>query len=162
HGDKVDRRPKLLLAVVGLILGHVQGLRPAVGLVVRGTDTRLGKVSLDAKVYRQAEQVLGDLVRLKEGGEPPRLTLNRHCQVCELRMRCRRKAEEADDISLLGGVGEKEMRRYHRKGIFTLTQLSCTFRSRKRDKRVKRSGHSRSAALQALAIRERKVHVHGT
>src|SRR5262249_3925364 len=49
-----------------------------------------------------------------------------------------------------------------RKGIFTLTQLSCTFRPRKRAKRVKRTGHPHYAALQALAIREKKVHVYGT
>jgi hypothetical protein len=70
--------------------------------------------------------------------------------------------EQADDISLLGSVGEKELRRYNRKGIFTLTQLSCTFRPRKRGKRVKRTAYNHYAALQALAIREGKVHVYGT
>ena len=106
--------------------------------------------------------MLDEVKRLQAGGEPPRLTLNKHCQVCEFRQRCRKQAEEADDISLLGGVGEKELKRYNRKGIFTLTQLSCTFRPRKRGKRVKRTGYTRYAALQALAIREKKVHVYGT
>jgi hypothetical protein len=115
-----------------------------------------------AKLYRQAERVVDEIKRLQEGGELPRLTLNGHCQVCEFRQRCRRQAEEADDISLLGGVGEKELSRYHRKGLFTLTQLSCTFRSRKRGKRVKRRNYNHYAALQALAIREKKVHVYGT
>jgi predicted RecB family nuclease len=162
HGDKVARQLKLLLAVCGLVLARVQGLRPVVGLVARGPEGRLGKVRLDAKLYRQAEQVLDELKRLQAGGEPPRLTLNGHCQVCEFRRRCRTQSEQADDISLLAGVGEKELQRYNRKGIFTLTQLSCTFRARKRGKRVKRAGHVRYAALQALAIREKKVHVYGT
>ena len=162
HGDKVGRQQKLLLAVLGLVLDRVQGLRPATGLVARGPEGRLGKVRLDAKLYRQAEQVLDEARRLQAGGEPPRLTLNKHCQVCEFRQRCRKQAEQADDISLLGSVGEKELKRYNRKGIFTLTQLSCTFRPRKRAKRVKRSGYNRYPALQALAIREKKVHVYGT
>ena len=162
HGDKAGWQQKLLLAVLGLVLDRVQGLRPTIGLVARGPEGRLGKVRLDAKLYRQAEQVLAELTRLQAGGEPPRLTLNEHCQVCEFRLRCRNQAEQADDISLLGGVGAKELQRYNRKGIFTLTQLSCTFRSRKRGKRVKRTGHVRYAALQALAIREKKVHVYGT
>jgi predicted RecB family nuclease len=162
HGDKVGRQEKLLLAVLGLALAQVQRLRPAIGLVARGPEARLGKVRLDARLYRQAQQVLDELKRLQAGGEPPRLTLNKHCQVCEFRQRCRKQAEEADDISLLGGVGEKELKRYHRKGIFTLTQLSCTFRPRKRAKRVKWTGHPHYAALQALAIREKKVHVYGT
>jgi len=162
HGDKVGRREKIMLAMLGLALDGVQGLRPAVGLVARGPEGRLGKVRLDAKLYRQAGQVLDELKRLQAGGEPPRLMLNRHCQVCEFRHRCREEAVRADDISLLGGVGEKEVKQYNRKGIFTLTQLSCTFRPRKKGKRVKKVGYLRYPALQALAIRERKVHVYGT
>src|SRR5262249_59937964 len=117
---------------------------------------------VDARLYRQAEQVLDEVKRLQAGGEPPRLALNKHCQVCEFRQRCHAEAVKADDISLLGGVGEKELKRYNRKGIFTLTQLSCTFRPRKRGKRVKRTGQVRYPALQALAIREKEVHVYGT
>jgi predicted RecB family nuclease len=162
HTDKNGHRQKLLLAVFGLVLARVQGLRPATGLVARGPEGLLGKAQLGAKVYRQAEQVLAEVKRLQAGGEPPKLALNDHCQMCEFRQRCHKQAEEADDISLLGGVGEKELKRYHRKGIFTLTQLSCTFRARKRSKRVKRQGHIRYAALQALAIREKKIYVYGT
>src|SRR4051794_20534990 len=162
HGDKVGRRQKVLLAVLGLALARVQGLRPASGLIARGPEARLGKVRLDAKLYRQAESILSEVARLQDGGEPPRLMLNTHCPTCEFRQRCRKQAEEADDISLLGGVGEKELRRLHRKGIFTLTQLSCTFRARKRGKRVKRTSYNHYAALQALALREKKVHVYGT
>jgi predicted RecB family nuclease len=162
HGDRASRRERLLLAVFGLALARVQGLRPAAGLVARGPEGRLGKVRLDAKLYRQGEQVLEEVKRLQAGGEPPRLTLNAHCHLCEFRQRCRAQAEQADDISLLAGVGEKELQRYHRKGLFTLTQLSCTFRPRKRNKRVKKASYPRYAALQALATRERKVHVYGT
>jgi predicted RecB family nuclease len=148
--------------VFGLALARLQGLRPASGLVARGPGARLGKVLLDAKLYRQAEQVLDEVKGLHSGVELPRLTLNGHCPVCEFRQRCRQQAEQADDISLLGGVGEKELQRYNRKGIFTLTQLAFTFRPRKRGKRVKQANYGRYPALQALAIRERKVHVYGT
>ncbi len=162
HGNKVGRQQKILVAVFGLTLARMQGMRPSAGLVARGPDAKLVKVRLDSKLYRQAEQVIGELQLIQAGGEPPRLTLNAHCQFCEFRQRCRTKAVEADDISLLGGVGEKELKRYHRKGIFTLTQLSYTFRPRRWGKRVKRSGHPRYSALQALAIREKKVHIFGT
>src|SRR5262249_51608442 len=153
HSDKVGRRERTLLALGGLALARVQGLRPATGLVARGPDARLGKVRLDSKLYRQAEQILAELERLRPGGEPPRLTLNRHCQVCEFRQRCREEAVKADDISLLAGVGGEELQRYNRKGLFTLTQLSCTFRPRKRNKRVKRAS--------VLAQREREVCLRG-
>ncbi len=117
HGDKIGQPRKLLLAVLGLILARVQGVRPVVGLVTRGLDGRLGKVCLDAKLYRQAEQVLDEVKQLRAGGELPKLTLNKHCHLCEFRQRCRTQAEKADDISLLAGVGEKELKRYNRKGI---------------------------------------------
>ena len=161
-GDKVGQPRKLLLAVLGLGLASVQGLRPSVGLIALGREARLRKLRLDAKLYQQAEQVLNDVTRLQEKSEPPRLMLNRHCQICEYSQRCRTAAVEKDDLSLLGDVGEKELRRYNRKGIFTVTQLSCTFRPRKKGKRVKRQGTTRYAALHALAIREKKVHVYGT
>jgi predicted RecB family nuclease len=162
HSDQIGRKQRLLLAVFGLVLARVQGQRPAIGLVARGSEGRLGKAVLDAKLYREAERVLDEIKQLQTRGEPPKLILNDHCQMCEFRQRCRKQAEEADHISLLRGVGEKELKRYHRKGIFTLTQLSCTFRARKRSKRVKRQDHVRYAALQALAIREKKIYVYGT
>src|SRR3954452_15434118 len=85
HGDKVGRRQKVLLAVLGLALARVQGLRPASGLIARGPEARLGKVRLDAKLYRKAESILSEVARLQTGGEPPRLMLNAHCPTCEFR-----------------------------------------------------------------------------
>ena len=63
YGGKVGRSRKLLLAVLGLVIGRVQGLRPTVGLVARGSEAKLGRVGLDAKLYRKAEQVLEELGR---------------------------------------------------------------------------------------------------
>jgi predicted RecB family nuclease len=162
HSDRIGRQHKVLLALHGLVLARVQGVRPAVGLIARGPEARLVKIRLGAKAYRQAEQILDELKRLQAGGQPPRLTLNKHCHVCEFRQRCREQAEQADDISLIGGVSEKELRNLNRKGIFTLTQLSCTFRPRRRGKRVKRTSYNHYPALQALAVREKKVHIYGT
>jgi predicted RecB family nuclease len=162
HGDKVGRLKKLLLAVLGLTIARVQGLRPSVGLVARGSEGRLGKVCLDAKLYREAEQVLDEAKRLQASGETPRLTLNKHCQVCEFRQRCCTQAKKEDDLSLLRGMSEQEISRQNSKGIFTVRQLSYTFRVRRRNKRAKRQAFPRSFALQALAIRENKIHVHGS
>ena len=61
---------------------------------------------------------------------PPDLVLIPHCAECELQTRCRQKAEEKDDLSLLSGMTEKERRNLHDKGILTVTQLSYTFRPR--------------------------------
>ena len=68
---------------------------------------------------------------------------------------------EKDDLSLLAGMTEKERKKLNGKGIFTVTQLSYTFRPRRRPKRFVSKIEKYHQALKALAIRERKVHVVG-
>jgi hypothetical protein len=65
------------------------------------------------------------------------------------------------NLSLLRGISAQEISRLRSKGIFTVNQLSYTFRSRKLAKRAKTPSTPHHFALQALAIRERKVFVHG-
>src|SRR5262249_52666276 len=72
---------------------------------------------------------------------------------------CRVQAEKDDDLSLLGGMGEKEILKLNRKGIFTVAQLSCTFRLRKKGKRVRRQRQPHYFALQAAAIRDKKIYL---
>ena len=87
--------------------------------------------------------------------------MNDHCQVCEFRLRCRQQASEQGNLSLLGTIGEKEIKAYARKGILTLTQLAQTFRPRRKGKRVERSKR-RYHALQAMALRDKTVFMLGT
>jgi predicted RecB family nuclease len=159
HGDKVECQQRVLLAVFGLALARVQGVRPAAGLVVRGSEARLGRVRLDATLYRRAEEVLAELGRLQTGGEPPRLMLNAHCQLCEFRQRCRAQAEKADDLSLLSGLSAKEIARLNSKGIYSVAQYSHTFRPRKARKPRASGTRRHTLSLQALAIREGTVYV---
>jgi predicted RecB family nuclease len=91
--------------------------------------------------------------------EPP-LALNRHCDICEFKQLCRAKAVEADNLTLLRGMSLKEMARHNSKGIFSVKQLSYTFRPRRPAKRQKQR-FQHNFALQALALREKRVHVHG-
>ena len=93
---------------------------------------------------------------------PPRLILNDHCQVCEFRQRCHDQAVKEDNISLLRGMGEKEIKGYARKGIFTVTQFAHTFRPRRRGRRAPPKENHRYHALQALAVRDKRVYVFGT
>ena len=73
-----------------------------------------------------------------------------------------RRRWRADDLSLLSGMSEKERARHRSKGIFTVTQLSYTFRPRRTPKRAKDPAKPHHFALQALAIRENTVYIHGT
>ena len=68
---------------------------------------------------------------------------------------------EKDDLSLLSNMPEKERTRLHRKGIFTVTQLSYTFRPRRRPKKLCDKREKYHHSLKALAIREKKIHIVG-
>jgi predicted RecB family nuclease len=161
EGRQVKKEQKLLLEVYGMILCGLQGRAPAYGVVWHGRECKATRVKLTPD-HRKAEQVLRGLKDLATSGLPPRLLLKDHCPVCEFRQRCRTQAGEADEISLLRGIGEKEIKSLGRKGIFTLTQLAHTFRPRRKGKRAVPRANRRYHALQALAVRDKRVYVFGT
>jgi len=67
-----------------------------------------------------------------------------------------------DDLSLLRGMSAKERKNLRSKGIFTVTQLSYTFRPRRRPKRMRDKREKYHHSLKALAIREKKIHIVGS
>jgi predicted RecB family nuclease len=158
-GGSVRKEQRLALDVYGLLLSRIQGRMPGQGIVWHGRECRATRVRLSSDP-RKAERLLRDLQQSREAG-PPRLVLNDHCQVCEFRQRCHDQAVREDNLSLLRGLGEKEVHTYARKGILTLTQLAHTFRPRRKGKRAVRQTH-RYHALQALALRDKRVYLFGT
>jgi len=161
EGQKVGKEQRLLLELYGLLLSQVQGRLPAYGVVWHGRDCKSTRVRLSPDL-RRAERLLSEVREMAAPSSPPRLILNDHCQVCEFRQRCLEQAVQEDNISLLRGMREKEVRRYARKGILTVTQLAHTFRPVRRGKRTQPRGYKHHHALQALAIRDKKVYVYGT
>ena len=77
-------------------------------------------------------------------------------------MSCRNQAEREDNLSLLDRMTPKTMNRLQRKGIFTVNQLSYLYKPRRNRKRRKRSPLGFDFALQALALRNRKIYVYET
>jgi predicted RecB family nuclease len=159
EAEKPSPNLRLLLAVQGLLLAGVQGEGPAGGVLFHGSPCRERRVKL-AFVAKEARRLLRE-AREARAGPPPRLLLNDHCQVCEFRKRCHAEATAKDHLSLLRGMGQKEISKYSKRGIFTVTQLSYAFRARRRMRPGQR-GQAHQHALQALAIREKKVYVLGT
>jgi RNase_H superfamily/Transposase IS66 family len=56
----------------------------------------------------------------------------------------------------------KERKKLHDKGIFTVTQLSYTFRPRRRPKKLRDRREKHYHSLRALAIRQKKIHIVGS
>jgi hypothetical protein len=83
-------------------------------------------------LYTKVHSVIAAIWAQQASPTPPRLVLNKHCAQCQYASRCHQIATEADDLSLLAKINAKERQGYHEKGIFTVKQLSYTFRPRRR------------------------------
>ena len=151
---KIGASDKLLVAFDALALVEGWHKAPAVGQVLHGSGHAIATFRL-AGLLSQAKRVLTSITT-KFTTDPPAI-LKKHCMECEFQSRCMRLAVEKDDLSLLGKLSEKERRRQHDKGVFTITQLSYTFRPRRRSPKIRFD-----QALRALAIRKNQIHIFGT
>ena len=159
--NKLTRDDKLLLAFDAFVLSAALGREIAVGKIIHGDDHGTLKVKTSA-LATEVRKRMEKSAALLSSPTPPDLILNRHCAECEFQARCRQKAIEKDDLSLLAGMSEKERKELHRKGIFTITQLSYTFRPRRRPKKLRDKRERYHHSLKALAIREKKIHIVGS
>jgi predicted RecB family nuclease len=155
--NKLTRNDKLLLAFDALVISKAFNREVALGRIVYGDDQATLKVktsALKSEVERLAEKI-GALI---SSSSPPDLVLNRHCAECEFQTRCRQKAIDKDDLSLLGSITEKERTDFNSRGIFTVTQLSFTFRPRRRPRGLKdkreRNHHSLKARVLSARVRD--------
>lgn len=157
-GDTIRQQEKNLLALYGHVLGNIQAQRPSSGIVIYGPQCKTAKLRLTS-THRKTNQILQELRSIRQTNTIPPLILNDHCNVCEFQQRCHTQATEEDNLSLLKGMTEKEIKKHNRRGIFTATQLSYTYRPRRKSARSKQPNPHHNFALQALAIRDKHVFV---
>ena len=160
-GDRIAKADRLLVGFDALVLSKLNGKLPRWGKLIHGprkrtTRVKLGKLlgAVTSLVVRLADQLS------KESGPP--LALNRHCTECEFQGSCREQAIASDDLSLLPNLSLKERKGLHERGIFTIKQLSYTFRPRRRKRASPTDSGKYYHALRAIAIRENKVHIAGS
>lgn len=91
----------------------------------------------------------------------PQLRLNDHCKMCEFQSDCMVAAKEKDDLSLLKGLSGKEIDTLNKRGIFTVTQYSYTFRPRRAKKLMAQKIVKQHHSLNAMAIRTQTVYISG-
>jgi predicted RecB family nuclease len=159
--NKLTRDDRLLLAFDALVLSQVLGRQVSLGKIIHGDDHATLKVKTSA-LTGEVRKRLEKTAALLSNPAPPDLVLNRHCAECEFQARCRKIAVEKDDLSLLAHMNTKERQELRSKGIFTVTQLSYTFRPRRRPKKLRDKQEKYHHSLKALAIREKKIHVVGS
>jgi predicted RecB family nuclease len=158
--EKITKRDKLMLAFDALALWMVSGKMPLFGKLIHGSELKIVKVRF-GEMMNTARTLVHKIAAQHSGATLPPLILNKHCSECEYKERCRQVAIEKDELTLLSNINEKERDKLHNRGIFTVTQLSYTFRPRRRPKRFASKPDNYSHALKALAIREKKIHITG-
>ena len=158
--EKVTKHDRLLLAFDALALSLASGKMPPFGKIIHGSAQKSLRVQL-VELMKTARSVVERIAARQESPAPPPLILNKHCAECEFQARCSQVAVEKDELSLLSGMTEKERRKQHDKGIFTVTQLSYTFRPRRKPKRLASRPEKYHPELKALALREQKIHIAG-
>ena len=156
--NKLTRSDKLLLAFDALVLSEMLGRKIGLGKIIHGDNQATLKLKISA-LAGEVRKLTRKIATMLSTSSPPDLVLNRHCTECEFQARCRQKAIEKDDLSLLSRMTEKERKKFNSKGIFTITQLSYTFRPRRRPKRLSDKREKYHHSLKALAIREKKIHI---
>ncbi len=164
HRNKLTHQDSLIAALHGIILTDDLGQPVPFVKVVHGPGFSVSKIKLGGptgatRLVKEAQQSLNGLRKQVESTSPPLMILNSHCPYCEFRDRCHAEAVGRDDLSLIRGMSENEILAQQKRGINTVTQFACTFRPKsigvRRSKPLKRHLH----ALQALAVRDKKVYV---
>ena len=155
--NQLTKNDTLSLAFDALVLSKAVGREVSLGKIMHGDGYATRKVKLPSLTSQVQRRIKG-ITALLAADSAPDLLLNRHCGQCEFHARCRQRATEKDELSLLSGMSEKERKGLHAKGIFTVTQLSYSFRPRRRRRGSRHKPEKFHHSLRALAIRQNKIH----
>jgi len=117
--NKLAKKHKLLLAFDALLLSEALGREVNLGKIVHGDSHATVKVKTST-LASEVRNRIKDITALLANNSPPGLVLNQHCGQCEFQTRCRKQATEKDELSLLSGISEKDRKRLHGNGIFTV------------------------------------------
>lgn len=152
HGLRPTKIDRLLVSYDAFLLARLLNYPLGDAAIIYSSNFRRTAVRVSAHLTR-LKQILTCLRNQEAILSEPAHILNRHCDTCEFQRHCWAKALDADHLSLLQGMSEAEIARHGEKGIFTVHQLSYTFRPRKPRKRAKHPSNPHHFSLQALALR---------
>ena len=158
--NKVKKEDKLLLSYQCNELNKTQYISSKIGKIIYGEKLRSVRINSD-NFEKECKKILHNIKRIVNKKVTPIIKFNEHCPFCEYQKYCLEKAQKNDSLCLLKNLSIKEIKTLNSKGIFTVNQLSYTFRLRRRKVRQRKETKKFYPALKALAIRENKIYVYG-
>jgi len=153
--ENIPRKTKILVAGIANALSKIQASLISFAEIICGKKLKSVKIKLNTYL-KEFHQVVDLLKR----SEQFLFHLNAHCAVCEFSEICREKALKENHLSLLKGITRERIKELNNKGIFSVNQLSYTFRPKRKPPQKENKNKTRSVELQALAIREQKLFVY--
>ncbi|MBD2169077.1 IS66 family transposase [Calothrix membranacea FACHB-236] len=155
----LTKEHKIELLFIGYILEQIQEQPTRNGIIISmGGEVHKLKLTNGYKMLRLLIEPLREWIATPPA-EPPPVMLNKHCQYCQFQVECKAKAEKDNDLSLLDRLTAKGIQKYHKKGIFTVKQLSYLFKPRRSRKSKQKLHIQYKPELQALAIRTGKIYL---
>lgn len=157
----ISKEQRLLLAFAAHVRVNAMREPESTSGYIITLDGQKHRVSL-ITLYPKIISIIGELRKMIDALDPPKLILNVHCPLCPFHNYCRQEAENNDNLSLLEKMTPKIIQKYEKKGIFTVKQLFYLFNPRKRRKKSVTVHNVFSFELQALALRTKKIYLHET
>jgi len=155
--EHIPRKSKILIAGIAHALGKIQSTTITVSEIIYGRKFKSAKIKIEPhlKEFHKAVDILTAEFK-------PSFHLNSHCSICEFSNLCKGKAIDEGHLSLLKGITKERIEQLTNKGIFSINQLSYTFRPRRKALGAGSGKTARSVELNALAIREQKIYIYNT
>jgi len=153
--EKITRTDKLFVSFQATYLQNEFHFQIEHCKIVFGKTCKQTKFKISS-FSKAIKKNISELNKILIQSNPPIFYRNNHCQICEFQNSCLEKLKERDDLSLLTGLKPKEILQKNNRGIFSVKQLSYTFRPKKNPHRKRKF----LPELKALAIRENKTFIH--
>ena len=152
--EKVTRVDKLFLALQCTLIQTNFNIQAPLCKIIFGQN--LKETKFKVSTFSKAIKKIGtDLTKLLSNSNTPLFYKNQHCQICEFQNACLEKLVERDDLSLLASLKSKEILQKNNRGVFSVKQLSYSFRPKKNPYRKR----TFVPELKALAIRDNKTFI---
>ena len=152
--EKVQKSDRLFVALQSYFLIQNFNLKIEKAEIIFGKQQKKVKIILH-KFAKELKKLVAIVEQIEKIEVSPVFYKNVHCQICEFNLMCDEKLRERDDLSLLGNLKPKEIEQKNNRGIFSVKQLSYTFRPKKNPYRKRKY----LPELKALAIRDQKVFI---
>jgi predicted RecB family nuclease len=104
--NTIGKQQELLLSLGSLILSDVQKISSDIGIVIFGPEYNSRTLHLK-KHHRQIQQLVDEIVDVRNNSTVPKLILNKNCRVCQYEKRCLDQAKSEGNLSLIG-TGEND------------------------------------------------------